>query len=231
METRKANLRCVLCTNKSAIFNFLKQDELEYLDETRTVVYFSPGETILKQGTPVSNVLSFVSGLAKAYVENSNNRNFIVQLYKSHEFIAMPGVYYQKINHFTITAVEKSTICYIELQRFFDVLKRNADFHFAYLEYLNREHIQLIERLINLGQKQSTGKIADVILYLSEQIYKSSKFRLTLSFAELSQLAGISKEGTFKIIKKLAESNIISSDKENFEILDFEKMKVISEKG
>ena len=89
----------------------------------------------------------------------------------------------------------------------------------------------MLERLINLNRKQSRGKIADVVLYLSNQIFKSDKFNIPFSNSEIAQLAGISKEGTFKIIKELTNSGIIVLTNNTLEILDLHKLQLISEKG
>ncbi|MDP3641818.1 MAG: Crp/Fnr family transcriptional regulator [Bacteroidota bacterium] len=222
---------CAFCTLKSPIFNLLSQEELEYLNETRTEATFLPGETILKQGAPVNNVLSFVSGLAKAYVEIGRNKNFIVQLYKKQDFIAVPGVYFENINHFTITAVENSRICYIDWIRFRELLKSNQLLNIAFQECLNRNHVRTIERMINLYRKQSRGKVAEAIIYLSEIIYNTNKFRLTINITDIANMAGISKEGAFKVLKELVDSNIISLNKKEIEILNIEQLKIISEKG
>lgn len=222
---------CTICTLKSPIFNFLSQEELEYLNETRTEATFAPGETILKQGTPVNSVMSFVSGLAKAYVEIDHNQNLIVHLYKKQDFIAVPGVYFENINHFTIKAVEHSRICYIDWTRFKKLLRTNHLLNSAFLEYLNMNHVKTIEKMINLFRKQSRGKVAVAIIYLSEKIYYTNKFRLTIDIADLANLAGISKEGAFKILKEFKMSNIISLNNKELEILNIEQLRIISEKG
>ncbi|MDP3180755.1 MAG: Crp/Fnr family transcriptional regulator [Bacteroidota bacterium] len=222
---------CAFCTLKSPIFNLLSQEELEYLNETRTEATFLAGETILKQGAPVSNVLSFVSGFAKAYVEIDRTKNFIIQLYKKQDFIAVPGVYFESINHFTITAIENSRICYIDWTRFKELLNSNHLLNIAFQEGLNRNHVRTIERMTNLYRKQSTGKLAEAIIYLSEIIYNTNKFKLTINIDDFANLAGISKEWAFKVLKELVDSNIISYNKKELEILNIELLKKISEKG
>lgn len=222
---------CTICTLKSPIFNFLSQEELEYLNETRTEVTFAPGETILKQGTPVNSVMSFVSGLAKAYVETGRNQNLIVHLYKKQDFIAVPGVYFENINHFNITAVERSRICYINWNRFKELLRTNQLLNSAFLEYLNMNHVKTLERMINLFRKQSRGKVAEAIIYLSEKIYNANKFRLTIDVTDIANLAGISKEGASKILKEFTMSNFISLNSKELEILNIEQLRIISEKG
>lgn len=231
MANSNLNSNCAFCNLKSPIFKLLGKEELEYLNETRTEAIFLPGETIIKQGTPVNNVLSFVSGFAKAYIEINTKQKLIVQLYKKQDFIAVPGIYYDNVNHFTITAIENSRICYIDWARFNELLKSNQSLSNAFLEYLNMNHVRTMERLINLNCKQSNGKIADVILYLSENIYNTIKFRLNITNLEIAQMAGISKEGAAKIIKEFTEAEIIVFKNKDLEILNIDRLKEISKKG
>ena len=231
MANSNLNSNCAFCNFKSPIFKLLGKEELEYLNETRTEAIFSSGETIIKQGTPVNNVLSFVSGFAKAYIEINTKQKLIVQLYKKQDFIAVPGIYYDNVSHFTITAIENSRICYIDWARFSELLKSNQVLNNAFLEYLNRNHVRTMERLINLNCKQSNGKIADVILYLSENIYNTIKFRLNITNAEIAQMAGISKEGAAKIIKEFTQAEIIVLKNKDLEILNIDRLKEISKRG
>ncbi len=91
--------------------------------------------------------------------------------------------------------------------------------------------IQTLEKLINLNQKHSKGKIAEALLYLSNEIYKSNPFTLGIQKAELAEFAGMSKEGTFKILKEFSNEKIISVDGQNIEILNVKLLSDISTKG
>lgn len=222
---------CSFCALETQIFSLLTSEELDYLNKNSTEVTFTPGETILKQGAPVNNVLFFTYGLAKSYVEINVNQKLIVQLYKKGDIVAVPGVYFENINHFTLTAIENSSVRYFDWTRFKELLQSNQLFNNGFLEYLNKNHVKTLERMINLYRKQSRGKVAEVILCLSDTIYRCENFKLTMSMSDIAQLAGISKEGVFKIIKEFTEASLISINNKNFEIINFDRLKEISEKG
>ena len=77
---------CLTCSMKSPLFNFLTEEELELITRTKKRVFFKAGEIIVKQGVPMSHVISFNQGLAKVYIEGSNDRNFILQFIKPTQF-------------------------------------------------------------------------------------------------------------------------------------------------
>ena len=71
---------CVNCVKKSIIFGHLSKSELKLIDNNRYEVNYNPGEIIFKQGTPCNHVVSFVSGLAKVYIEGLNEKNLILKI-------------------------------------------------------------------------------------------------------------------------------------------------------
>lgn len=231
MTNSVQKIPCSFCALETQIFSVLTSEEYDYLKKNSEEVIFFPGETILKQGAPVNNVLFFTYGLAKSYVEINVNQKLIIQLYKKSDIVAVPGVYFENINHFTLTAIENSRVRYFDWTRFKELLQSNQLFNNGFLEYLNKNHVKTLERMINLYKKQSRGKVAEVILCLSNTIYRCKSFKLTMSMSDIAQLAGISKEGVFKIIKEFTEASLISINNKNFEILNIDRLKEICEKG
>ena len=69
---------CLNCSCKSSLFSLLSHEELEMVEMNRLNVIFKPGETIRKQGTRMTHVISVNSGMAKLYLEGIENRNAIV---------------------------------------------------------------------------------------------------------------------------------------------------------
>ena len=71
---------CINCANKSPLFKLLKPAELEIINKGRHEVIYNTGETIFKQGSPLSHVLSFNYGLAKIHLQGAENKNIIFEI-------------------------------------------------------------------------------------------------------------------------------------------------------
>ncbi len=102
----------------SQLFGLLNKEELEFVDANKIHVNFKAGETIKKQGTFMSHVLSVNSGLAKLYLEGIEGRSAILRIVKPSNFIGGPGIYHDQRHHFSITALLDSSVCFIDLQVF-----------------------------------------------------------------------------------------------------------------
>jgi CRP/FNR family transcriptional regulator len=89
---------CLGCEFKSPLFCFLTAEEIGQIDQIKLSVQFRKGETIRKQGTYMSHVLSINSGLAKLYLEGIDQRNAIIRIVKPTNFIGGPGIYLDQLH-------------------------------------------------------------------------------------------------------------------------------------
>ena len=222
---------CVNCCKRSPIFEFLSDEELQMIDDHRHEVVYNPGETIFKQGAACTHVLSFTSGLAKIHMEGYQGKSLIIRLIKPVEFITGAGIFVNNVHHYSVSTIDKSCVCFIEKDTFRDILSTNKKFCEEFMRLTQHTLIQTLGKLINLNQKHSKGKIAEALLYLSNEIYQSNPFTLGIQKAELAQFAGMSKEGTFKILKEFSNEKIISVDGQKIEILNMKLLSDISTKG
>jgi CRP/FNR family transcriptional regulator len=80
-------------------------------------------------------------------------------------------------------------------------------------------------------QKQLHGRMADILLCLSNRIFKSKSFQLPLSRNDLGELTGMSTESVIRIFKDFKDEKLISVNLKSVEILDEERLLMLSEKG
>lgn len=222
---------CQYCVRKTKIFSVLTEAELIEIDRHRHEIEYEPGEIIFKQGAPYTHLLSFVHGLAKIYIETHNNKPLIIKLVKDQEFLFGPGLYTGDKHFYSVKAIEKSQVCAIDKNIFQKILSQNSTFLQEFLKAQNANYSDLVKKLININQKNARGRVAETLIYLSEDIYNSNPFQLTISILEISDFTGLSKESTFRSLKDFSDSGYISISKKEINILDKQMLKIISQKG
>lgn len=79
--------------------------------------------------------------------------------------------------------------------------------------------------------KQSYGRLADILLCLADRTLSSHDLLLPLSRKELAELSGISAETVVRMLKKFNEEGLISTEGKNLRIMNYNKLRVISEIG
>jgi len=231
MAIPKKTVSCQICTNKSSCFRKLSLPELDLVDKNRLEVVYNKGETILKQGSFASSILFLKKGLLKLYIEGKNNKNLIISIVPEGNLIGLPSLFGDPIFHYSAMAYEESTVCLIDMEMFRKFSMENAKFSAEVIHIINQSTICSYDRFFSISQKNIPGRFADLILYLSEKIYKTEKFAFPLSRKDFADLASISIESLSRVIKEFNDDKIIYMHGKEIEILDPQLLRRISENG
>ncbi len=222
---------CINCLVKSPIFNFLDDDELKLINESRCQVNYKAGETIRKQGAYLSHVISVNSGLCKMYLEGVEYRELILRIIKPTNFIGGPGLFVDFKHHFTVTALIDTKVCFIDSNIFKQIMHSNKKFSEEFMQDMSKNTISVYKRIISLTQKQMAGRIADALIYLSDDIFENRKFDMILSKRELADFTKMSKDNFVKVLKTFTNEKLINLSENTVEILDYDKLLRISSIG
>lgn len=241
MEPRRIEEACLKCKDnccarcfndgEESIFNSLTDDELEMLVKEKRHVHFNAGETILKQNTSASHVVCVKRGLAKIISEGDGDKRLILRLVATHSILTGGGIFIDEIRHFTVQAVTEVECCFIDSEKIFELVSNNNQFAFELLKLNNRQNIQMLNNLVGITQKYMPGRVADLLLYLKNEIFLCNPFDTRLSRQELADMTGMTMESFIRILKEFKSSEIIAVDGGHIHILDEEALSLISRKG
>jgi CRP-like cAMP-binding protein len=206
-------------------------EELEAMRAATHVVTFQKREVIFRQNTPVSHVLIVRSGLVKIYKEGRNKKNFILKIASEGEFIGLMSVFSNSMNQFSASAIETTEIGFVSLKSFIEVINKNGCFANSIIRSLSEEGLFIFERLIGQSHKQLPGRIADVILYFSDTIFKKEEFIFPFTRRELAELAGTTKESFIRTLSEFKNDKIISLDGSKVNINSMKIIRTLSELG
>lgn len=209
----------------------LLPEELENLRVATHLVSFQRKEVIFRQHTPVSHVLFVKSGLVKIFKEGRSKKNFILRIATKGEFIGLMSVFGNNMNQFSASAIEPTEIGFIDLKNFNDILNKNGCFARQLIKSLSEEGLFIFERLIGQSHKQLPGRIADVILYFSDTIYKNEEFSFPFTRRELAELAGTTKESFIRTLSEFKNDKIISLEGSRVGINSMKIIRTLSELG
>jgi len=204
---------------------------MDIVNKNRHEVTYKPGEIIFKQNSAYTHVVSFNRGLAKIYLEGFNGKQLIIRLVRPNEFIASPGLNPNSKHYYSISAIEHTTVCFLETSVIKMIFKQNHIFQEMLMRDIHSYYSKTLQKLININQKNRHGRIAEALLYLSEEIYESDSFTLSITKKELADMAGISTESSFRILKELHNQGCIRVAKKDVEIVDMNYLRQLSEVG
>ena len=225
------SINCADCNKKLSLFRFLTEDQLKRLNESRFEIKFSEGETVIKQGSPLTHIACLTKGLVKVHKESHGGDNFIISLQKPFSLIGGPGFLVDYRHHYSATALQDSAACFIKAEAFKRVLEENGQFALALVAHLNKIIIRQYHIISNLAHKHMHGKLAEVLLYLSDDVFESTEFRSYLSRQDLAELTGMTKESVIRVLKDWKEGGVLDCKSDSFEIFNKETLAKIAKNG
>jgi CRP-like cAMP-binding protein len=241
MEPRRIEEACSKCKDRccakcfdvgeESIFNCLTSDELELMVKEKRHIHFNAGETILKQNTSASHIVCIKSGLAKIMAEGDGDKKLILRLVTTHSILTGGGLFVDEVRHFTVQAVTAVECCFIDSDKIYELVSRNSQFAFELMKLNNRQNVQMLNNLVGITQKYMPGRVADLLLYLKNEIFFSNPFNSNLSRQELADMTGMTMESFIRILKEFKTSSIIAVEGSSIQILDEDSLTKISKKG
>ncbi len=223
---------CDACIFKSTICKGagVEQESNGGLFELTRQNTYKKGEVIFKQGAKTNNLIFLTQGLVKFEYDN-NGKVLIITIDKAKTLLGLANILNEDINLFSIVAIEECKGCIIDIMKFKLQIMNNRMFMFEIMSISTQMFRKSIFNFISIAHKQSNGRVADILLYLSENIYQAQSFTLNLSRQELADFAGCSKELVIHTLQNFSNEGIINVSGKHIEILDIKKLHTISKVG
>ena len=221
---------CINCSVKSRAAKKLKDSETDALSFNCALTSFRKGDVLIKQGMLSTNVVYLRSGLIKLHIEGPYGDQ-IVRIVKAPGYLGLPTTFGDKVNQYSITAIDEVEACFIDITTFRNLLFSNPEFSYEIIIDICRNELEIYNRCVNRSQKQLRGKIADVILEMSGPIFNSDSFTLPISQEEIGNLIDSSRESVSRILAEFEKDKIISVSGKKIGIKKRESLLMISAKG
>ena len=222
---------CTVLQKHCSCFDSLTDEQKAIIEEKQVVVSYKKGEVIARQGAFASHIILIDEGLAKVMYEDGNE-NIILRISTPGSLIGLSSLSdNNKLFKYTAKAYIKTTVKLIDTNLFLELIRENSEFGLAVIRILSEISNQKNERFFGLLNRQSFGKLADLLLCMSGNIFHDNKFELPLSRKEIAELAGMSTESVIRTLKNFQADNLITMDGKTIEIIDFDGLVKICQLG
>ena len=222
---------CQTCTFKSLLFTKMKDDELQFINKDRKEFLFDKGEMIIGEGSPVKEFLYLKRGLVKLVKKGENQKERIISIARPMDFVSLLSTFSEKKYNYSISALEESTVCTINLESMKEVVKQNGAFALELLELITRSSNFVIQSTYDIDDKHLRGRIAYILLWFSQKIYHKLKFELPISRKEIGELINMTTENVIRILSEFRKDEIIKIDGKGIEILKLDLLERLSKSG
>lgn len=217
---------CVLPT-----FGILTEQQIEFINNSSNTVPCKNGEVIFMQNRPVSHLIYIKSGLLKLSKENEENREIIIDILSSSHFLGLASVFYDNIYPYSATAIQKGQLIYTPISVVHQLIAENGKYALSLLNILSTRVIYMMDRMTALTKKQVPGRIAELLLLLSKNIFKSESFDLPLSRIEIADYVQTTKETVSRVLTEFKHDRIIELNEKKIVLKSFDLLEILNKIG
>ncbi len=230
-DIQKIKASCTVPKSTIHPFDHLTPEQKVLIEEHKVVINYNKGEIIAKQGTFTTHIIYICEGLVKVYYED-DNKSLILRIAPQGSLIGLTSLpINQNVFQYTASAYVNTEVKLIDINTMRQLILENGKFASSIIDVLSEVAIQKNGRFFCLSHRQAFGKLADIILCLAGNIFKTDKFDLSLSRKELAELAGMSTESVIRTLKKFQEDNLIKIKGKTFEVVDADGLMRICQLG
>ncbi len=231
MEVLKNVSNCKDCIYRSWAFKNLTPDELKMINDKKVEKFYRKGENIYIQGDPIHSFLYLQNGLVKLYTTEANNKEHIISIAKPKDFIGLLSIFSNQEHNYSISAIEDSVICFVELDLIKNFIKSNGIFALDFFEKISKLSDSIIKTRVDINTRQLRGRIAYMLLFFAKNIYNSKKFSLPISRKEIADLIDMSTENVIRVLSEFRKDGLIQIEGKNIEVNDMERLQKIYDLG
>lgn len=216
--------------NKLGSF-YLNDEDLKSICANANKLHFAKGETILKQGSTSTSIGFLQKGIVKFTFQKELKKNYIMTIVAGPKLIGHSNLFFKEKNMFSTVAIEECDVCFLESKKIISVLENHGKFTLFLVERSLDMFQSSIFNFISLAHKHVNGRIADILIFLWENVYKNSEYNFTLTRKEIAEFAACSHVNVITVLSAFNKEGIVSFDGKKIIINDLEKLKEISKNG
>ncbi len=219
------------CPFKSKLFLDLTEVEMQNIDCNRKEYSYKKGDVICGEGDDLGNLIYLTKGLGKLHKRESNKTDQIINIVVPYDFIGSLSIFSETKSKYSVTAIEDSIACAVPVDIIKKIIVNNGRFALKIIENINKVTDDILETRFKLNKKHLRGRIAYIILFFAQEVYKNNVFIMPISRKEIAELINMTTENVIRILSEFRHDGIIEIDGKTIKVIDPVLLQKICEAG
>jgi len=231
VNEKKKPCICAECEFRDVVFSYLDDDLVDDLCNHKEEQFYRKGEVINHEGEKINTFKYLKSGLVKLYRRATTGEEQVITITRPFEFVSNMSIFSEERYQYSVAALEDSVVCIVSLEFIKDLFLKNGGFAMGLLTKISMINDKIIAQTLDIRQKNLVGRVAYVLLYFTKDIYKSRVFDLPVSRKEIADYIGMSTANVIRTLSDFKKEGIIRVFGKTIEVVDLDKLEVISKRG
>ena len=196
--------------NNQYIFNELSSKEKRLFEDVMHLKKYLKNQPVFTQDSIPSGIFFVRSGKVKKYKVDVEGREQIIYIYNPGEFFGYSAVLSDEPYGTCTAVIEDSEISFISRQDFFQLLDSLPNFSRLLLKSLSHEFRVTVNLMAVLSQRTVRERVALCLLILFEKYKSDEGNKITISRADLANMAGTVIETLARILHEFKDEDLVS---------------------
>ncbi|MCB9223126.1 MAG: Crp/Fnr family transcriptional regulator [Crocinitomicaceae bacterium] len=218
---------CAECTNDSKIFCALSLAEKAQLSQNKGSNFYKKGQNIFYQGNYSHGLYCIYSGKVKLSKLGEDGKEQVVRFAGSGDILGYRALLSNEPYQATATAMEDCYVCHLAKENCMSLIEKNSDLSLNIIKQLTKDLRNAELHLINLAQKTVRERISESILHIHETFgfeEDGKTINVSLSRAEIADIAGTTTETAIRTLSQLNQDGIIQLVGKSIVVPDIQKL-------
>ena len=202
------------------LFKGLPANQIDIICQMTSERTYGRGETIFFEGDAANGFYIVSGGQVKVYKMNPMGKEHILHIFGAGEPIGEVPVFHGQPFPASAEALVKSSLLYLERRDFVKLIQDNPSVSLNMLAVLSMRLRQFATQIENLSLKEVPARLANYLLYVSEEHGNSETIQLSVSKGQLASLLGTIPETLSRIFAKMSDEGLIRVEGRTITIID-----------
>lgn len=204
------------------------------IEANKKVYEVKKGELIFKEGQVVEGIYFVYQGILKVHKKWTSDKELILRFAAGGSIVGHRGLSTHNNNYpISVTALENSVVCFIDMEFFHSTLKVNLDFTYKLMMFFADELQDSEAKMRNIAHMSVKGRLAQALLDFKNQfgLAADGSLKLVLSKQDISSYVGATYETLFRILNELIAEKAVIVSKRNITIANEELLMKLADGG
>lgn len=202
------------------LFKGLPQEQIDIILDMTIEKQFVRGETIFFEGDEAKGFYIVTGGQVKVFKMNPLGKEHILHIFGAGEPIGEVPVFHNQPFPASAEALVKSRLIYFPKKDFVNLIEKHPSVSLNMLALLSMRLRQFASQIENLSLKEVPARLANYLIYVSEEQDNTDTIQLSVSKGQLASLLGTIPETLSRIFAKMSDEGLIRVEGRTITILN-----------
>jgi CRP-like cAMP-binding protein len=211
------------CLNRSnSIFRHLSSEELELINESKTVEQFKRGSVIYRESSRINGCYCIERGIIKVYKTGIDGKEQIIRFAQAGDIIGFRSVLSNELACTSAEVLDDAVTCYIPSETLVYLVKNNGNFSIDLMQLTCKELGEANAYITDIAQKTVRERLAEILIHLKNEfgLDDNKILQISLTREELANIVGTATESVIRLLSEFKQDRLIELNGRKIRILD-----------